>query len=100
MPARESEAVIVARKGGKTVRSEGPLLPSRVQSEERWPDCPREGRLYPGRSGESGWTTPANCSERYTEWPKANLGVNSPIYTTTCIEPTSWRKPGCAWRAT
>ncbi len=39
---------VVPRNLGKTEGREGPLLPSNVQSWERQPDCPRQGRLNPG----------------------------------------------------
>ena len=47
-PGRESEVAVLPMNLGKTEGREGPLLPSFVQSWERQPDCPREGRLNPG----------------------------------------------------
>src|ERR1700694_3189347 len=43
-----AEAAAVPRTLGTTEGREGPLLPSCVQSWERQPECPREGRLNPG----------------------------------------------------
>jgi len=50
MLAGKSEVVIVPAKVGRTDRRKGPLLSPCVQNEERWPECPREGRLEPGVS--------------------------------------------------
>ncbi len=60
---------------------------------------PHEGRLNPGASHHSaqrwrGWTRPANCRGRYTEWPSSNREGLLLYSTIRSVDATSCRKPG------
>jgi hypothetical protein len=72
---RGSEVAIVPLNFGKAEGREGPLLSSCDQSWERQPDCPREGRLNPGRNPLCGWTLPANFRGRYSDGQAALCGA-------------------------
>ncbi len=71
----------------------------REQSKERQPDCPRKGRLNPGPVKPSAKRPrdsimPANCNERYTEWPSSNRKGDSHFSTIRFVGKTSCKKPG------